>query len=308
MPKPRKKNKSGRNKKPGIKKNGWYLVTFQLNGNLHVGSGRWGFVLPSRPYLPGWTLWGALTVLLKQTGRWDGKWAEVGNQLSKECWLGHFFLTVRPKPLFSYLPALKPDDGGRIHYAWELENEQEDTGTPAALPMVFRHGVTRANSGSADNLGRLFLHEMVRFDRTRPYNLRGLLYWKGEKQKRFPLEKGDVLRVGGNRQVSGGAIVCKEISRWKLKPRLLVRHHLQYVDGLEALGELERIVMRRTRPAAGEAGKDFKGFGQYVVDWGEHLVPGWETRGTRDLEPVWYDTEYRHGTVRIQQEQTGDST
>ncbi|RWX48178.1 hypothetical protein H206_05298 [Candidatus Electrothrix aarhusensis] len=33
----------------------WYKISFRLSGSLHVGSGRWGFVLPCRPYVPGWT-------------------------------------------------------------------------------------------------------------------------------------------------------------------------------------------------------------------------------------------------------------
>jgi hypothetical protein len=34
----------------------WQQVSFRLSGSLFVGSGKWGFVLPCRPYLPGWTL------------------------------------------------------------------------------------------------------------------------------------------------------------------------------------------------------------------------------------------------------------
>ena len=288
----------------GIRKKGWYRITFQLAGNLHVGSGRWGFVLPARPYLPGWTLWGALTVFLKQSGRWQGDWGEIGNRLNEECWLGHFFLKAAGTAGAScYLPAIQ--QGGAIRYCRQNGKQKKEINTdlPELRPMVFRHGVTRSSSGSTDDLGRLFLHEMVRFDRNNPFQLQGLIFWKGTNGAKFPLAKGDILRVGGNRQVSGAEILCQTILSWKPK-KDLARHHLQFADnlpGCQATGNLERIVLRRTRDTSKEDNKGrFRGFGQHFVDWGDHLAPGWEMAGAGALEPVFGSDGYRHGTVRLE--------
>lgn len=300
MPRHRKKTrKKQRHSKTasGKRKKGWYRITFKLAGNLHVGSGRWGFVLPARPYLPGWTLWGALTAYLKLNGRWQGDWGEIGNRLNEACWLGHFFLLVPgPDGILSYLPAMQP--GRAVRYCWQNEKQEKEINTDLLelRPMVFRHGVTRSPSDSVDNLDRLFLHEMVRFDRNRPFRLQGLLYWQGSVDGEFPLAEGDILRVGGNRQVSGAEIICEKVSVWKPK-KYLARHHLQCFEDVpsQVNGVLERIVLRRTRNTDGK----FKGFGQHFVDWGDHLAPGWEMGGAGELEPVFDVDGFRHGTVRL---------
>jgi len=258
--------------------------------------------LPGRPYLPGWTLWGALTVFLKRSGRWSGDWGELGSQLNEKCWLGHFCLIANGGDgEYGFLPSRQAD--GAIRYCWQ----KKKTGQSAAVnqpdmhPMAFRHGVTRLSSGSADNLGRLFLHEIVRFDPNRPFRLQGLLYWQAGKNTKFPLVKGDILKIGGNRQVSGAEISCERIASWKPGSRL-ARHHLLCLEGDRShpSGNLERIVLRRTRAADGKKNGSFKGFGQHFVDWGDHLAPGWQLDELPCLEPVYSDDDgYRHGTVRL---------
>ncbi len=116
---------------------------------------------------------------------------------------------------------------------------------------------------------------------------------------------GDALRVGGNRQVSGAEIVCEAVEPCpdELRQQFLLLQHLRCnpADNAAALsGELERIVLRRTRTEDGwrsdNSGRS--GFGQHHVDWGCHLAPGWNGLKEQDCQPVQAeDGSFRHGTV-----------
>ena len=67
-------------------------------------------------------------------------------------------------------------------------------------------------------------------------------------------------------------------------------------NSLPLAGDLERIVLRRTRSADG---KKSKGFGQHFEDWGCHLAPGWDGPTGPEYAPVRDSAEgFRHGTVQ----------
>lgn len=79
--------------------------------------------------------------------------------------------------------------------------------------------------------------------------------------------------------------------------------HLQHLrcdpanSSLALTGELERIVLRRTRSANGEKTSRF---GQHFVDWGIHLAPGWEGPREQRYKPILdKKRESRHGTVQL---------
>ncbi len=279
----------------------WYKVTFTLSGNLHVGSGRWGFVLPCRSYVPGWTLWGALVVLLKKTGRWSGEYGEIGQAVNEHCWLGHLFLeTNLGGETYRYLPAINTNRSGKTMFAW-----RDNLGEPAdhlLPPTLFRHGVVRSHEQNQDSLGRLFLTESVQARQDAFYRLSGIFRYDGAK-KDLPFQERDRLCIGGNRQISGAEITCRTVQALDdsdenkvEKNNLLHLQHLRCDPTNSSLtGELERIVLRRTRSADGERSE---GFGQHFVDWGIHLVPGWDGPEVREYRPVKRDTEeFRHGTV-----------
>ncbi len=282
----------------------WYKFSSSLSGSLHIGSGRWGFVLPSRPYVPGWTLWGALVVLLKKTGRWPGGYGEIGRAVNEHCWLGHLFLetfvqTEQEGRVYRYLPAIESKQGGKTVFAWRDSNDRvvEDL----LPPTLFRHGVVRSNEQDQDSLGRLFLTETMQARQATPYRLSGIFGVNGIDF--LPFQKKDRLRIGGNRQVNGAEIICLDVQLLNgdeknevEKDNLLGLQHLLCQSTNNTLtGEMERIVLRRTRSSDG---KRTEGFGQHFVDWGCHLAPGWEVLERHGYAPVRKDAEgFRHGTV-----------
>uniref|UniRef100_UPI0040571CEA hypothetical protein n=1 Tax=Candidatus Electrothrix sp. TaxID=2170559 RepID=UPI0040571CEA len=289
------------------KRGHWQQVTFRLSGSLHVGSGRWGFVQPCRPYLPGWTLWGALTVLLKKQDRWSGGYGAIGQRLNAEYWLGHFFLTSKEgSETYSYLPALDQNQGGKTVFTWR--NSLEGAADHLAPPTLFRHGTVRSRNQGQDSLGRLFLTETAQARQVEPYRLVGIIGYDDATDDLAELLKpGDTLRIGGNRQVGGAEITCEGVQPCPEEQRqqFLRRQHLRCnptdnaaPDSSALSGELERIVLRRTRNPEKGGNNDFRGFGQHHVDWGCHLAPGWEGPEEQVYQPA-RDERYgfRHGTV-----------
>lgn len=279
----------------------WYKLSFSLSGSLHIGSGRWGFVLPSRSYVPGWTLWGALVVLLKKTGRWSGGYGEIGRAVNEHCWLGHLFLetfgeTEQEGSVYRYLPAIQSKQGEKTVFAWRDKNNRivEDL----LPPTLFRHGVVRSNEQDQESLGRLFLTETVQARQITPYRLNGIFGFNGIDS--LPFQEKDCLQIGGNRQVNGAEITCLDVQLLNddEKNNLLGLQHLlcdPTNNNTPLTGELERIVLRRTRSSDG---KRTEGFGQHFVDWGYHLAPGWEASERHEYTPVKKDAEgFRHGTV-----------
>jgi len=272
----------------------WYRVSFRLSGSLFVGSGRWGFVLPCRPYVPGWTLWGAFVVLLKKSGRWrPGDYGKIGQRLNQECWLGHLFLQQEDGSL--YLPKIDQNQGGKTVFAWC--GGKDIVPADCQSPTLFRHGTVRNQEQGQDSLGRLFLTETVQ---PRNYKLTGIFRYDGPLEELLQL--GDVLRIGGNRQVSGAEIICEAVEPCDKEQRkqFLRRQHLRCnnpADNTLALsGELERIVLRRTRK---DDGAPSGGFGQHFADWGCHLAPGWKGPDGQEyqLGKDADDDSFRHGTV-----------
>ena len=287
----------------------WYQVTFCLSGSLHVGSGRWGFVLPCRPYVPGWTLWGALIVLLKKTGRWgENGYAELGRAVNTHCWLGHLFLEADAgddtyRSTYRYLPVIDRTRRGKTKFSWQ--NNDDDSVAHLSPPTLFRHGVVRSHEQNQDSLGRLFLTESVQAQPKALYRLSGIFSYDGE-EKDLPFREKDRLQIGGNRQVSGAEITCQTVQALDdndenevERNNLLNLQHLRCDptnSSLALTGELERVILRRTRSACGN---ESNGFGQHFLDWGYHLAPGWQGPREQGYHPIFDNQEgFRHGTVQ----------
>jgi hypothetical protein len=232
-------------------------------------------------------------VLLKKSGRWPGCYGAIGRRLNQECWLGHLFLEQEDGS--RYLPAIDPQQGGKTVFDWR--GGKDIVPADCQPPTRFRHGTVRSREQDQESLHRLFLTETIQ---PRNYRLTGILRYDGPMDEL--LLPGDALRIGGNRQVSGAEIVCEAVQPCPDEQRrqFLRLQHLRCdpADNRLALsGELERIVLRRTRT---EDGSRSDGFGQHHVDWGCHLAPGWQENGVegQEYQPVQTkDGCFRHGTV-----------
>jgi len=44
----------------------WYKIVFKQNQPIHIGSARWGVINETEIFIPGWTMWGALTKAYNQ--------------------------------------------------------------------------------------------------------------------------------------------------------------------------------------------------------------------------------------------------
>lgn len=44
----------------------WYKLVFKQNQPIHIGSTKWGIVNKTEIFIPGWTMWGALTKTFNQ--------------------------------------------------------------------------------------------------------------------------------------------------------------------------------------------------------------------------------------------------
>ncbi len=267
----------------------WFRLRFRLTGSLHVGSGRWGYVRRGRPYLPGWTLWGALTNLSKRNGKITGMdtFTKVGQYLDHNFWLGHLTLlqAIDGNREIRYLPTQDAASGKTV-FQW-LNNDNKPV-SDCKPPLAFRAGVVRGRPDN-DPLGRHFITEAIGSSELNPYHLGG--WYLSNNGHQLPLEIGDRLPVGGNRQTSGAVItlVAHEDSG---EPNLgLCSHYrLDCKSLMTVSGAVERIVMRRT--------KEEEGFGRCYLDWGLHAAPGWQfADGVKKLSPVKVKTFFFHGTV-----------
>ncbi len=271
----------------------WLRVRFRLLGHLHVGLSRWGYVRSGRPYLPGWTLWGALTNFFKRQGRLPGSFTAVGDRLNSSCWLGHCYLqTQKDEQLIAFLPALD-ETSGSVVYDWRKLNDGGITGdlVGGESPMVFTAGAVRSTRGDAGSRGRLFLTEMIWGKWLSPLWLVGNIGLLADQD--LPLVVGDRLVIGGNRLTTGAEIILESRDEKRGQPLVLDPCHLAHRGQPGTKGILERVVMRRTRE--GES------FGRHFVDWGSCLAPGWSPfpPSASALDPVWIPGlgEFRHGIM-----------
>lgn len=284
----------------------WYTICFRIIGDLHVGARKWGFVRSGRAYLPGWTLWGALTNFLKSTGKRPGTFEEVGRWLNTHFWIGHSTLMTRlpdteEGTLFAFIPVVRMPNH-RTVFQWQaIGVPQPPPERCPAQPMAYRHGVVRQPALDEGTLGNLFLTETISSPRNNPFFLQGwIMAAAGE---RLPLSLGDCLPIGGSRTAGGASLVLEGFEEQAdLRDLPDGLSHLRCPEGGGVAGTLERIVLRRTLE------NDPRGFGGKIVDWGLHLRPGWQSgpqhvlsvRPFRDQEKGWL-----HGTVTLELPVTG---
>jgi hypothetical protein len=278
----------------------WLKLRFRLLGDMHVGERKWGYVRSGRAYVPGWTIWGALTNFLKRKGRIPGSFERVGNWLNENFWFSHLTLTADIKIKDNDEPvqaAFLPVEarGGDTVFQWVRRGDRSqlpvNKSTPR--PMSYRHGVVRQPSPLAGTMGNLFLTEALSGPRLRPFYLEGFA-WAAEGAE-LRLETGDAIAIGGNRTSSNAVLKFECIEPRNETTKNLVLSHLKYLGEKAFAGNLERIVLRRTKENSSG------GFGENIVDWGLHLEPGWEAlnKPMPQTSPGRERDGWRHGTVEL---------
>ena len=258
----------------------WYRLRFRLMGNFHVGQRKWGYVRSSRSYLPGWTLWGALTAFLVQSGR-TKDYHETGVLLHKSFWFSHLFLTCPTSSnneLSSYLPFYD-EACGTTSYCWQNENNKLGKKPDIPVHPSLQPGIVRTSGTDFSSQGNLFLTETISAGMSTGLCFEG---WVGVlENKPFPLQKNDGLLIGGNRSTNGCELFFDKIEASDSPPPH-ARCHLSLPPdncNLNTQGDMEKIVLRRTRDRNGKR----HGFGGCFEDWGLNLAPGWQMEQT-DLE------------------------
>lgn len=273
----------------------WYRLCFRVIGNFHVGSRKWGYVRSGRPYLPGWTFWGALTAFLVQSGR-KKDYHDTGYRLHTEFWFSHFFFrakTAGESSSFYYLPCFD-QNRGLTSYCWQnLEGRSPATDIP--IRPALRPGIVRTGGRETSPLGNLFLTETINAGLGSELWLEGRV--AADANMDIPLWPGDALLIGGNRSSNGCELIF-ENCRQDNEPRPDLCHLSMSAAGPcdtgLVRGELERVVLRRTR---NRQGADC-GFGGHFEDWDVCLAPGWagEDTGKIAVRPCRdRDQWYYHG-------------
>lgn len=77
----------------------WYEVTLKPLQPLHIGSGNYGVVNPTRIFIPGWTMWGALTAAFGKHMGWNkNDLSKDQNELFEQ--VSNFYPVIDSKILF----------------------------------------------------------------------------------------------------------------------------------------------------------------------------------------------------------------
>ena len=59
----------------------WYKLIFKQVQSIHIGAGNYGVVNETRVFIPGWTMWGALTKAYGIAHGWkNNDWGSESNQ------------------------------------------------------------------------------------------------------------------------------------------------------------------------------------------------------------------------------------
>lgn len=196
--------------------NEWYEVTLNPLQPLHIGSGNYGVVNPTRVYIPGWTIWGALTASYGIKNGWDKNNLSIEQKELFEQ-VSNFYPVINEKILFpNYQKA-------EFHLGEFSEKKfryfATDTFTSTAIDALYQS----ANESS--------LHEIEYLLPKTKENKPKKIYWKGvlyvDKEDSNDLQNflsaGNEFSVGGERSKGFGRVIIHEVKglvekeKWNIK-------------------------------------------------------------------------------------------
>lgn len=234
----------------------WYKLIFKQMEPIHIGTGNYGVLSETRIFIPGWTMWGALT---KRYGRYLGGTEEDFN-VSKELFktISCFFPSFKENenPLFptyvdglSYLGSMSEKD---------FRAEFTDTYISTAISPVMQ--------AAKDEL----LHEIeviLPMAKTGMKESNNSLYWSGlfsisddesvADSVLHLLKEGLELKLGGESRYGFGRIKLirkceitkEELEFWGLDEEgksianTYLKNYSEYCNGIFEIGKIEHIIV-----------------------------------------------------------------
>ncbi|MDD3050300.1 MAG: hypothetical protein PHR06_04070 [Candidatus Cloacimonetes bacterium] len=197
----------------------WYEVTLKPLQPLHIGSGNYGVVNPTWIYLPGWTIWGALTASFGIKNGWDKK--NLSNE-QKELFeeVSNFYPVIDGKILF---PKYKKGE----FCLGEFSEKQfrffaTDTFTSTAINASYQS----ANESSLHEIE--YLLPKTKEDKPKD------IYWKGiiniEDDLRDFLSSGSVISIGGERSKGFGRVIIYKVNQLEEKEKWNIEEDIVSFD------------------------------------------------------------------------------
>lgn len=211
----------------------WYEITLKPLQPLHIGSGNYGVVNPTWIFIPGWTMWGALTAAFGIKNDWD-KTA----------------LSTHQKALFEGISNFYPEIAGKTHFP---NYEKGDFCLGKFSEKKFRHIATDTFTSTAINAlyqsaNESSLHEIEYLLPETKENKPEDIYWKGiiniDKNNSTDLldflSGGTEISVGGERSKGFGRVVIHQVKeleekeKWNIQNDRIVSHAKTFVHFVSA--------------------------------------------------------------------------
>ncbi len=238
----------------------WYELKVKPIQPLHIGAGQYGVLSPSMTFIPGKTMWGALTAAL---GNYLGKTEE---EMRKDSCMTIFEVISNFYPVINGEPCFPKYKKGELHLGEYSEKEFRYLFTDTFVSTSI---TAEQQSAKEDSLHEI--EHILPSSKDESNNSHLELHWKGilsidldeemSNKNGFKLKLGDFLKkereivIGGERKYGFGLAKILELKPfdkeedWNLgngeflmpKPEITYVHYLEYgnTSGLSAIqGEI----------------------------------------------------------------------
>ena len=200
MPRPWEKKMSDRK---------WFKLIFKQNQPIHIGMGNYGVINETRIFIPGWTMWGALTKAYGLKKGWKGNDWNKENNKKLFSQISCFY------PSFDEKNTLKPNYQKGEFYLGDIPESQfrlyfVDTLLKTAIVPISR----MAKDESLHETDFILPKPKAEF-KGELNSFKDSLYWIGvahldDKCKAF-CQKGLKIHIGGDAKYGLGELELKEI-------------------------------------------------------------------------------------------------